>query len=208
MPFNIATFKSNIANTGLIKVNKFSLVLSPPTALLNSVLTTGTSSTSLTTIAQQLSFRVNNIRTPGITLITSDVRHYGMGATQKQPVASQFSDAGFSVLCDNKGNMWQFWHNWIKSVYQFTGTTDAQGISSNQFPTYLSNYKSDYSTTMQIVIYDDIGNIVQKINLFEAFPYSLREVNLDWSDQSTLLSLNLNIAYTEFTIENSVVTQN
>jgi hypothetical protein len=57
---------------------------------------------------------------------------------------------------------------------------------------------------MVIFIYDHYGNIVQKINLFDAFPTAIREFPLSWGD-SNLLKINVSIAYTEYTIENSSI---
>jgi len=58
---------------------------------------------------------------------------------------------------------------------------------------------------MQIVMYDQEGNAVQRINLYEAFPTSLREVPLAWADDDNLVKINVSIAYTDYTITSSVL---
>ena len=207
MPFNIVNFKTNISASGYLTNNRFKVVLNPPPILFNSFINNTGSSTSINNIAADISFRAESIRTPGITLINADVNHYGVGPTQKQPMNAQFSETSISLISDGYGNMWQFWHNWLRGIYEFTGTSSARsGGRANKIPSYTAEYKDQYSTTIQIIMYDIFGKKIQEINLFEAFPTSMREVNLNWADQGNLLRLNLGIAYTEYTIESSEVT--
>jgi hypothetical protein len=82
---------------------------------------------------------------------------------------------------------------------------DASGTVNSKLPTYQLRYKEDYSTTVQIIIYDAFGNAIQRIDLYEAFPTSLREVRLAWGDSEQLLKLNIGISYTDFTMVGSTV---
>jgi len=206
MPFNIVNFKTNISGGGYLTNNRFKVILTPPPILFNTAINNTGSPENIINIAKDLSFRVESIRTPGITLINADVNHYGVGPTQKQPMNAQFGDTAISIMSDGYGNIWQFWHNWIRGIFEFTGTSSARGGGpSNKIPSYTSEYKDQYSTTIQIIMYDIYGNEVQQINLFEAFPNSMREVNLNWADQGNLLRLNIGFSYTEYTIESSEV---
>jgi hypothetical protein len=55
---------------------------------------------------------------------------------------------------------------------------------------------------MQIVMYDSYGNTIQRINLYEAFPSSLREVALAWG-QGDLIRISVSVTYSSFTIVSS-----
>ena len=203
MPFNIATFKTSISGNGYLPTNKFQVFITPPNILQNSAVNNLGTPELISNIARDLTYRIDQVKVPGITFLNADNAVYGIGPTQKQPITAQYGETSFSVLSDGYGNIWQFWHNWMRAVFEFTGTSSARVGPANKVPTYTSNYKHDYATTMQIIIYDMFGNTIQRINLFEAFPIAMRETPMSWSDNGNLLKLNINLSYSEFNIEGS-----
>jgi len=188
MPFNINAFKTNIRDYGYLDNNSFAVLVQPPAAL---------GGGNGTGIAQNMSFRIDQVRAPGISLMTTDVHRYGIGPTQKQVVNAQFQEIYFSVLCDHYAELWQFWYEWTRYCFQYNGTANGQG------PSYTAEYKDRFSSTVVIQIYDHYGNIVQNINLFESFPTSLREIPLSYGDGG-LIKLNIALSYTEYTIEKTL----
>ena len=203
MPFNIDNFKANIEDGGYLPTNRFRVILTPPPILFNSSINNTGTTASIRNINSDMTYRIEQVKVPGITLMSADVARYGVGPTQKQPMNAQFGDNSFTILSDGYGDIWQFWHNWIRGIFEFTGTSSANFGQANRVPSYGAEYKDQYSTTMQIIVYDNFGNAIQKVNMFEAFPNSLREVGLNWADGGNLLKLNVGISYTEYTIESS-----
>lgn len=199
MPFNIDGFKQNLSDFGYLDNNSFEVIISTPQILFNSMMSNQGTPTSIQKIAKNLKLRVDQVRAPGVSLMTSDINKFGLGATQKMPYNSQLQEISFSMLVDHYGEIWQYWYNWIRGINQFSGSDGNAGTFYNALPSYETEYKRNYSTVMQIIIYDHFGNAIQKMNLYEAFPTSIREVPLAWGD-SNLLKLNVSIAYTEFTI--------
>jgi hypothetical protein len=189
MPFNINTFKTNIRDYGYLDNNSFAVLVQPPPAL--------SAGLSTSRIAQNMSFRIDQVRAPGINLMTNDINRYGIGPTQKQVTSAQFQDIYFSVLCDHYAELWQFWYEWTRFCFQYNGTANGQG------PSFTAEYKQNYSSTVIIEIYDHYGNVVQSINLFEAYPTSLREIPLAYGD-GNLMKLNVAMTYTEYTIEKNL----
>lgn len=186
MPFNINAFRTNIRDFGYLDNNSFAVSVQPPPRL--------TGSSSGNQIAQNMSFRIDQVRAPGISLMTTDINRYGIGPTQKQVINAQFQEIYFSVLCDHMAELWQFWYEWTRLCFQYNGTANGQG------PSYTAEYKENYSSTVVIQIFDHYGNAIQNINLFQAFPTSLREIPLAYGD-GTLLKLNVSMIYTEYTVE-------
>ena len=205
MTFNISRFKSNIDGYSYLKTNSFEVIITPPSILQNSALNNIGTPTSISDITNNLRFRIDQVRTPAIALQNADIAKYGVGPTQKMPISAAFGDISLSILSDGYGEIWQFWHNWIKTIFDFTSTDSSQVGAANRIATYSAEYKSNYSTTMQIIIYDMYGNAIQRINLFEAFPTSMREVILNWGDVGNLLKLDIDLAYTEYTLSGSSV---
>lgn len=199
--FNIEEFRASIASHGYLDNNSYQVFVQPPLIMRNSSVVNNGTPINIADITTRLAFRIDQVRAPGISLITSDVSRYGVGPTQKQPTSAQFSEVNISVLGDHYCEFWQFWYQWTRHVFDYNSETN-----SSQ-PSYTSNYKEDYSSTIMIWISDHYGNIIQKINLFQAFPTAVREVPLAWGDPN-LMKINVSIAYTEYVIEGVKVETN
>lgn len=204
MGFNIEQFRQNIAAEGYIDNNNFEVLISTPPALLNSSLNNQGTSRQISNIANNMRFRIDSVRAPGINLQTAQVSRYGIGPVQNMPINAQFQECYISILIDEFGELWQYWHNWLNLIFGFNGQEAAQGATSNQFPTYQTAYKDDYSTTVMIIVYDHFGNAIQKINLLECFPTSIREVPLAWGE-AQLIKLNIALSYTSYTMVGSAI---
>jgi hypothetical protein len=200
MTFNLNKFLTNIRDFGYIDNNAFSVMVQTPPIMAGGFLNNQGTDTSIYKIAENMSFRIDQVRAPGVSLFTADVQRYGIGPTQKQTINSQFQEVNISMLGDHYCEFWQFWYNWTRAIFQFNGT------SAGQAPNYTAEYKDQYSSTIVIFIHDHYGNNIQKINLFEAFPTAIREFPLSWGDPN-LLKINVSIAYTEYTIENTGLEQ-
>lgn len=200
MAYNINEFKQNISDYGYLAGSHFSMFIQSPPSLFNALVNTGKQSVGSQQIAKNLALRIDQVRAPGIFLMTSDINRYGIGPTQKMPFNSQNQEISFSMYVDEYGEIWQYWNSWIRSIFEFSG----QSKNGNQLPSYKVDYKENYSAVIQIVMFDHYGNDVQKINLFEAFPTSIREVPLNWADNQ-LVKLNISMAFTEYQIEGSHV---
>jgi hypothetical protein len=180
MPFNIERFKNNIEQYGYVKNNHFQIAIRPPNVINNNV------------AVDMIRFRADSIKLPGITILTADNQRYGVGPTQKQPHAANFSENSISMICDKEGELWRFWYEWSRRIFQFNG-------AENQIPGYYTEYKDNYSTTVQISVYDPNGYLIQTFNLFEAFPTSIQETNMNWGN-SELIRLNVGLTYASYNL--------
>jgi hypothetical protein len=202
MGFNIEEFRTNIATEGYIDNNNFEVLISTPPALLNSSLNNQGTTRQINNIANNMRFRIDSVRAPGINLQTAQVSRYGIGSVQNMPINAQFQDAYISILIDEFGELWQFWHNWLNLIFGFNGQEAAQSGSANEFPSYQASYKDEYSTTVMIIVYDHFGNAIQKINLLQCFPTSLREIPFAWGE-AQLIKLNIALSYTSYALVGS-----
>lgn len=204
MPFNINAFKFELDTYSYMKTNAFEVYVFTPPILKDFELSNAGSPVSLFSINRHLKMRIEQVSIPGVSLQTTDVRRYGIGTVQKMPVgAMPYGDISLSILLDGYGEIYEFWAEWIRKIYEFNGVSSSSvGNVGNAFPAYVSEYKDQFSTDMQIVVYDQFGNTIQKINLKEAFPTSMRDIKLAWSSEE-LMRLQVGISYTEHTIENA-----
>jgi hypothetical protein len=206
MAFNINSFKSNLQDYGYLKTNQFEVLVTPPPILFSRNLNILGTPFAVGRVLYNTRFRIEQVNVPGISLISSDISRYGVGPTQKQPFNAQYQDVTFSILVDGYADAWQFWYNWIRTIYQFNGKESTLfGLDgANPTPNYTAEYKDRYSSVMQIVIYDNYGNAIQRVNLYEAFPSSLRPVSMTWGN-GDLIRLAVSITYSSYTIVGSTL---
>lgn len=207
MTFNINEFSSQIQANGYIKPHDYNLIIyMPPILSGKTIFSSSSSSISAGSAIPLLSMRINECRSPLITLIASDVSRYGVGPIQKQPHNAQFQDMWISIICDKYGTIWNFWHTWLNSIFAFSPPYNATGGTIiNGYASYTTEYKSNYSTNMLLTIYDQIANIILEFNMSMAFPIQMREVALSWNTQNEIVMLNIDLSYKDYSIIGSAI---
>jgi len=207
MPFNINDFSSHIKQSGYLKRNNYDIIVSQPPNLLGFIIG-GNEEIISTDVTRMMTFRVNNVRTPQVSLNTTNIRRYGVGPVQKYAYTSQFNEIIFTITCDEKGTIWHFWHNWLRSVFDSTGGSDQLTGNFNTFPTYYSRFRDEYSSTVQLNLYDQIAQDEKtgtlRFDMFETYPVNIMETPLSWSD-TRLLELTIVLNFKDFTIVGSDV---
>lgn len=205
MSFNISRFKSNIYEYGYAKNNRFEVFIQAPKFLQNKSLKVNDRETSITSMNDLLRYRIEQVKSPSVSLLSIDTSRYGIGPTQKMPYNAQYFDITFSVLVDKNTDLWDFWYNWINGIFNFNGQEPGGNniFTGTRIPNYIVEYKDEYATTMMIVIYGESGETIKTINLYEAFPSSMREVQLAWNDNVNLMRLALTVTYSGYSIVGS-----
>jgi hypothetical protein len=210
MPFNVNSFKQNLDFFGYIKNNKFEVFVQAPKFLQNKYMKINDRETSIKDINNLLRFRIDQVRTPSASLLSIDTNRYGIGPTQKMPYNAQYFDTTFSILLDRNTDLWDFWYNWINGIFNFNGEEPNGNniFNGGRIPNYTIEYKDEYSTNMMIVIYNDVGETVKTINLYEAFPSSMREIQLAWNDNVNLMRVAITVTYSSYSIVGSNINSN
>jgi hypothetical protein len=202
MPFNIQSFKQNIADYGYLHANKFELLVSTPPALFSQVINNQGTASDNQAIARSMKFRIDSISVPSINLNNAQVPRYGAGQSFDFPVSTVFDPINFSIILDEFSELWQYWYQWLRLCFDGSGTDSAAVGNANQPPSLASNYKDDFSSVCQIVIYDMFGNAVQKFNFYYAFPISINSTPLSWQSEQ-LVKLNVAMRYDYYTMVGS-----
>lgn len=189
MPFNVSTFKSEISDYGYLQNNKYQVFVTPPQIIQNQ-----------NNVNQRMLFRADYVNLPSVSLAIVDIPRYGVGINQKQPHNAAFNTMNLSFISDGYGDIWNFWYNWTRSIFQFSGSDNGTGNLTNSSGNYSLEYKDNYSTTISVVVFDNYGNDVQTIDFTQAFPYSIDDIQLSWNNTNQLLKINVAVAYTDYMI--------
>lgn len=200
MSFNVSNFKQNVDYYGYIKNNKFEVYVQVPKFMSGKTMRLDNKLIPVRQIGNLLKYRIEQVRTPSVSLISVDTNRYGIGPTQKMPFNAQFFDTTFSILLDRNTDLWDFWYNWTNAIFNFNGQEQNGNaiFKGGRIPSYTVEYKDEYASNMMIVIYDDRGRMVKTINLYEAFPSSIREVQLAWNDNINLMRLQITVTYSSY----------
>ena len=195
MPFSITEFQALINKNGLAQTNRFDVLITPPR-----ILSTGQGGES---ISQVISAYCDSATIPGIGLQVNNIPRYGIGPTIKKPIHVNFGDWSANFVSDINGNLYKFFHKWIKSIYNFSNNGNSRGTDSNtNLGSYEISYKGDYTTDIIISTYDTSNKPFLKIKLFEAFPYYVQDAQIARGSIDELLKFNVTFTYREWSTEN------
>jgi hypothetical protein len=133
--------------------------------------------------AKNLIYRCENATLPGRTMMTLDQK-IGSNPIEKYPYQTTFQDIDLTFIVDDDMNQKVFFDAWLNFIN----------------PTYNYNfrYKGDYSTAITISQYDVTNKVSYSINLYDAYPISMNQLDLDWAGDG-YHKLTVSFAYTYWT---------
>lgn len=167
MAGNINDFKSSFTKD-LARTNRFDVEIPVPLTLIPYV-----------SSAKSLKYRCETAQLPGRTFATTEQRTYG--PIEKYPYLNTYNDLDLTFIIDDDMNQKVFFDAWMNYIN----------------PLYNNNmrYKGDYSTTIVINQYDVTNQLTYSINLVDAFPISINQMDLNWGDDG-YHKLSVTFAYT------------
>lgn len=116
--------------------------------------------------AKNLVYRCESAQLPGRTFATLD-QQIGSNPTEKYPHLTTFNDIDLTFIVDNDMQQKVFFDAWLNYI--------------NPQYNYNFRYKSDYSTVITINQYNGQNDVSYSINLYDAYPISMNQLDLDWS---------------------------
>jgi hypothetical protein len=170
MAGSIAEFKSSFTKD-LARPNKFDVVINTPLVL-----------TQYIGDVKNLTYRCENAQLPGRTFATMEQK-IGSNPIEKYPYLTTYNDIDLTFIVDDDMKQKIFFDSWFELIN----------------PTYNFNYqyKSNYATTIVINQYDVQNQLTYSVTLFDAYPISMNQMDLDWSsDQAHKLVVTF--AYTRW----------
>ena len=168
MAGSIADFKSSF-KTDIARANRFDVHIPVPFVLVGSPYVS----------SKSLTYRCEAANLPGRTMATTEQKTYG--PIEKFPYLMTYNDMDLTFLIDDD----------MKQKYLFDGWLDL-------INPYLNNnygYKEEYATTITVNQYDVTNKLSYSVDLIDAYPISVNQMDLDWSNEG-LHKLTVTFAYT------------
>jgi len=150
---SISNFKSSF-KTDISKPNRFDVQIPIPLGLILYLNT-----------AKKLSYRCEGASLPGRTFATLEQKNYG--PVEKYPYLTTFTDIDLTFIVDDDMNQKVFFDTWMNYI---------NPLSTNNY-----RYKNDYVTGLTINQYDVNNSLSYSVTLYDAYPISMNQMDLDWS---------------------------
>jgi hypothetical protein len=211
--FNIHKFKANLTDLGTIQTNKF-LVKINPWKLSDNKSVNSTST-------EALMFRAESIKMPGINLETLSTNRYGIGTSQKFPTNVLYNDIDITFLETRDLLIYTMFDEWINAGIFNHSRLLADDYVDSLRPNYALEYKEKYSTYIIIEVYNNEGTELphnestikdskrevtptSQIVLLDAYPISINDNSLNWSDNNNLLKLSVRFNFKQYYITSKI----
>lgn len=152
-----------------------------------------------TTWTNEVNFRAERVTQPGIQIATSNSRRYGVGPTVKKPYAAGFNDISVSFIGDSQGIIHQFFYTWMTSI---VGVHDLPDIYSRDIfgkQPYEVEYRDNYKTIMDIIMYDEVQTKISTVRLHDVYPVALGEIQRDWGGVNDLVRVPITFTFSHWT---------
>lgn len=129
--------------------------------------------------ARDLQYRCETAQLPGRSLATLEHKTYG--PIEKHPYMSTYNDIDLTFIVEDGMEQKVFFDTWINYIN----------------PTYNNNfrYKENYAVNLGINQYDLQNQLTYSVNLFDAYPVSMNQLDLDWNSEG-YHKLTVTFAYT------------
>lgn len=193
MPFNIEDLKSTLSKRhGLMRNNRFRVSFTLPNIFLDNVEIEEEEDRGLWRDAEIYCYGVNF---PGFQLITHDVKRWTYGMTEKRPFAPNVGPLNLKFYSDNRGRYWRLFNTWLSlimnhDISRSVISPSPLGESVNGYPYELS-YKQEYVSDVTIDVFDERGEVINKIKCLEAFPSQVMDLDYDWGNTNDFARINV-----------------
>ena len=174
--FNIADFLANLDSAGLAKTSHFKVVITRPGG--------GSAGDSI-----DLAFRCEASELPGRAIYTHDDMIWGIA--RKNPYGSSVQEITLTFICSE--DYWEknYFESWMDDI---VGPYRNGDIHEDM---YAIGYYKEIVGTVLIDCYSETGEITYTVELRDAYPIAIGNIQLHWHDGSQIsrLPVQFNFRY-------------
>jgi hypothetical protein len=204
--FNIARFRGNVASSDSVLPNHSFLVTFAPMDWVSS-------RALREDIHSMLTMRCDNAILPSINLLQEqNIRRYGYGPVENVPYGVNVGDFTLQFIVDKDAAIIDFFEAWLNRIVNRDSYGGADMNSDSDV--YLANYKvkpyeiaykdSYACSSINVFVYDRAQNTVIEYNIYDAFPTGIQSMNMSWSEENSLMKLNVTFSFTDLRIRPKV----
>jgi len=155
MPSNITDFLGSF-KTDIARPNRFDVTIPAPIPLLPYIST-----------SRNLTLRCESAQLPSRSFATADQK-IGTNPIEKHAYQSFYGQSEMTFIVSDDMSEKIFFDAWMEYI--------------NPTITFDTNYRNDYISTLTVNQYSVDNKLTYSINLIDAFPVSVNQLDLDWSN--------------------------
>ena len=193
MAFDIQRFNAEATGYGFIRPAHFLAAIPQPPAWYK-----GTT--------RWLSYLCSSGNLPGTQILTSEERNIGYGPSRKIPYDVAHGDVTLTFYSDGNGEVLAFFDNWLRNTVAFGNPDKSDPISGASYGEV--QYPGHYEAQLQIYQYNenpgpnaDSAVEIIKYTMDKAYPVSVSDVQLDWSNGEAIQTVTVTFTYKTFWLE-------
>ena len=199
--FNIGRFRAEVSGAdSILPTHSFLTVFAPmpwaikkfPAGNLDSLLT----------------MRCDNAVLPSINLLQEqNIRRYGFGPVENVAYGVNVGDFTLQFIVDKDALVVEFFEEWLNLIVNrdsFGGANMNNNKIGGLRRPYEIAYKDTYACpNVNVFVYDRSQNAVMEYHIYDVFPTGIQSMNMSWSEENTLMKLNITFSFTDLRIERS-----
>lgn len=193
--FNVSNFVSTASKLGgFINPSHFLVFVTPPKWVIQQT----KDARQASNFNNSLPFLCHRAQLPGVVFDNTAVAHYGYSTRQKRPTSPMFDDITLEFYMDNTSVALDFFTKWLQNIINYdidaTSTRTTNGAFYNEV-----QYMENYSTQVDIYLFDSTAAEVLHVKLHEAFPLSVGKIDLNWRGQNSIAVLPVAMTFRTWT---------
>jgi len=190
--FSISALNSALNRyNGLLKSSLFLARIAPPR-------------TMSSTLSQDLIMFCDNANLPSVQMAKmDDISRHGYGPSESMPYKPMFGDIQLGFLGDGSGMTHKFFQDWINSIVSFDMSKGFSSFDVSGKSPYEVEYKENYQGGLNICAYNEQQQNIIEIEVFEAYPVGIDDIQLNWGDNDNIMRMNIRFAYTYYNAKSS-----
>ena len=198
--FNIGRFRAEVSSAdSVLPTHSFLVVFAPMPWAIQRYPQAGNLDSILT-------MRCDNVVLPSINLLQEqNIRRYGFGPVENVAYGVNVGDFTLQFIVDKKAHVIGFFEAWLNRIVNRTsyGGADMNTTTDGRTP-YEVAYKDTYAcSSVNVFMYDRSQNNVLEYNIYDVFPTGIQSMNMSWSEENTLMKLNVTFSFTDLRIQQS-----
>ena len=179
--FDISQFRSEISSKGVLQNNRFVCVFSVPKKIKEYY--------DYQDDEDFLTLRCETVTIPGQNFFTQDVKRYGYGQIERKPYLPTFNPMRMVFVCDRSAKIIKFFEDWAQSMVNHY-------VDIKEDKSYLVGYKEDYiCPVLQVFVYNEHNKLAFMSKVFDCFPITISEYDVNWSSQNDLIRLTVSMQF-------------
>lgn len=179
MVFSISDFSANISKLSPARLNKYSVMITPP-AELN------------LPISEDITLLCDSANLPGASIGLDMIRHKGYGLDEKRPNTISFDDITLTIIADGQGRVLDFLQKWVNHVFSHDEEND------NPDSLEMFNYPQEYWGALDIYLYDITAKMYMTYTMKMAYPINIGGIQMGWDQNDQLMRIPVTFTFRNY----------